>query len=141
MNYSDIMENYGQVGAFLVLLVFLGGALVNIFDRERAVQFLESKGYTENAGLVLAIGVLWQIAGSVLILNPTTMIYGCLLLILFTLFSTLQFYPFWKMRGVERYMNIILFRNNLGVMGGLLLLLNQNQHYHHPFNWMLFHLQ
>lgn len=137
MDTINIRDYLDQIGAFLILIVFWGGSFTNIFYRERAMQFLESKGYTENASLILSIAILWQVVGSILVLNPVTMDYGCILLIVFTMLSSLQFYQFWKMRGVERYINMIFFLSNVGIIGGLLLLLDQSQRHHYPFNWIL----
>ena len=123
------MENFqitiDQIGTFLLLAVFWSVGLYNLLNWNTAKRYLDSKGYNFNTSLILLIAVIWQFGAAVLTVLPSTAEYGCALLILFTLLSSLMFYQFWRMEGLERYVNFIFFLSNMGVIGGLLLLLDR----------------
>lgn len=114
-----------QLAHLLLLTVFWGGGVYNILNWDSAQKFLESKGFMFNPSLILLGAIVWQIGGATLAAFPSTAEYGSLLLIIFTLLSSFLFYQFWRMTGVERYINFIFFLSNMGVIGGLLLLLRR----------------
>ena len=120
MHYSA--ESLEQIGTFLLLFVFWGGGLVNVLSWNTARRYLESKGFVNSSSLVLLVAILWQFIGATLVIVPYTADLGCFLLILFTILANLKFYSFWKMEGLERYINCIFFLSNIGVIGGLLLI-------------------
>lgn len=123
-----------QFGPLLLLVVFWGGGLYNILNWQLAKKYLESKGFVFNTQLILLGATIWQIGGATLAAFPSTAEYGCLLLIIFTLLSSFLFYQFWRMSGVERYINFIFFLSNMGLIGGLLLLLGRIYVFKFPFD-------
>lgn len=127
-----------QIGPLLILIVFFGGGIVNLFNWSTAKKFIESNGFKISSGLILGAAILWQFIGGLLTLNPSTAEVGCILLILFTVLSTLQFYQFWKKEGLNRYMDIIQFLSNLGVIGGLFLLLAHIYQFKFPGSLRIF---
>lgn len=130
-----VEDSWKTLGAVFLLSVFWGGALINIFNWGMAKRYVESQGYTRNAAFILISGVIWQLMGGLLLIRPSTMALGALLLIFFTVISSIQFYPFWRKEGLERYDNLIHFLSNIGVIGGLLLLLSPIYILKFPFNF------
>ena len=117
-------QNYfEEFGFLLILSVFFLGGFSNLINWKNTQNFIVSKGFTIDSSLVALIASLWQLGGVALSLIPSSRVTGFLTLIVFTLFSSFIFYPFWKMTDVERHVNFILFLSNLGVVGGLVLLI------------------
>ncbi|OJW50244.1 MAG: hypothetical protein BGO67_02645 [Alphaproteobacteria bacterium 41-28] len=123
------------IGSLLLLTVFIGGALINLIYWNNAKEYVRSQGYTDNANFILFGGVLWQLLGITLLAIPSTALIGCIVLILFVFVSTLQFYQFWDKEGLNRYTNMLNVLSNLGVMGGLFLLLAQIQLHKFPLSF------
>ena len=69
-------------------------------------------------------GIAIQFAGCALILTGWHADIGVLLLIVFTVAATAIFHRFWNMQEpARRNVSRVMFLNNLGVLAGLLLLL------------------
>jgi putative oxidoreductase len=69
-------------------------------------------------------GIAIQFTGCALILFGWHADIGVLLLILFTIAATAIFHRFWNMREpARRNVSRVMFLNNIGVLAGLLLLL------------------
>lgn len=135
------MENNKYIldvgGPLLLLIVFWGGALMNIINWTTAKAYVESERVTFYPGFVLASGILWQIIAGLFLFNPYTFQLGCILLILFTFISSLQFHQFWRKEGIERHKSLISFLSNLGVIGGLLLLMSRGEDLRLSLNFVL----
>ena len=132
------MDFIEMLGLALLLTVFWGGALINLFNWNIAKTYAESQGATLYSSFVLAFGIFWQLVGGALLLKPSTAELGCILLILFTVTSSLQFNQFWKKEGLDRYISCLYFLSNIGVVGGLLLLTAQIHNLKFPFNLKFF---
>jgi uncharacterized membrane protein YphA (DoxX/SURF4 family) len=118
---------FEEAGFLLVMLVFFLGGFSNLINWKSTKEFIESKRFRFSSSFMAMGAVIWQLLGVALSLTPSLRLYGFLLLILFTLTSSLLFYSFWNMRGVERHVNLILFLTNLGIVGGLVLLIARIQ--------------
>jgi hypothetical protein len=118
---------FEEAGFLLVMLVFFLGGFSNLINWKNTREFIELKGFSSSSSLMAMGAVAWQLLGVAFSLTPSLRLYGFLLLILFTLTSSLLFYPFWKVKGVEQHMNLILFLTNLGLVGGLVLLIAKIQ--------------
>ena len=134
MDYFKI-DSIEALGSTLLLGVFVGGALINLIYWNNAKEYIRSQGYVNNATFVLIAGVFWQLLGIALLAIPSMVEIGCIVLILFVFVSTLKFYQFWNKEGLDRYKSMLNFLSNLGVMGGLFLLLTQTQLHKFPFSF------
>lgn len=73
----------------------------------------------------MSIGVSCQIFLGVMVMCNIHVKLAALLLIIFILFSTFIFHPFWKYTGERRKYHMNKFMDNLTVtLGGLILLIN-----------------
>jgi uncharacterized membrane protein YphA (DoxX/SURF4 family) len=77
----------------------------------------------DNASLLLMVALCCAFFGSLLLLLGLAVRFGALLLLLVLVPATVLFYPFWTLHAAEREAQMILFIKNIGIVGGLLLLL------------------
>lgn len=115
------------VGQLLILSVFWGGAIINILNWKTAINYIESRRNLSGNPLILTIGILWQFIGGLFLIDPSTRNLGVISLILFTVTSSLLCYNFWQREGVDKYMNMLPFLSNIGIIGALLLFLDRPQ--------------
>ncbi|MEN9654910.1 MAG: hypothetical protein RL235_1022 [Chlamydiota bacterium] len=73
--------------------------------------------------LMLIIATLLQIVGGLLLLLGVQEKWGASLLILFLIPATVLFHAFWLFDDVEAPVQSIMFLKNLGLMGGLMMVL------------------
>jgi uncharacterized membrane protein YphA (DoxX/SURF4 family) len=119
-----IIPHAYNIGFYMLMAVFLLGGTLNLISWDKAKRFVESKNVPFDSSLVVIVSSLWQISGAVMAMFSEYRIYGCISLIAFTFVSSIIFYQFWKMTGLERHVNQILFLANIGVIGGLYLLIH-----------------
>lgn len=78
--------------------------------------------------VLLAISILLEIIGAVLISFGISEKIGVLCLLVYLIPETLMFHHFWSLEGVGRDQELILFLKNVCIMGGLIsLLMYRNQ--------------
>lgn len=75
------------------------------------------------APLWLAIAVLFQLLGGLLVLLGIKEKLGATLLLLFLLPATILFHPFWFFEGAARELQSVMFLKNFAILGGIFLLL------------------
>lgn len=68
------------------------------------------------------IGIAIQFAGCALLIVGWHADVGAILLIVFTVLSTAIFHRFWQKPDPQRNLSRIMFLNNTGILGGLVLL-------------------
>ena len=68
-------------------------------------------------------GIVLQFAGCALLLAGWHAELGAVLLIVFTVAATFIFHRFWSKPDPQRNLSRIMFLNNTGLLGGLVLLL------------------
>jgi putative oxidoreductase len=68
-------------------------------------------------------GIVLQFAGCALLLADWHARLGAVFLIVFTAAATLIFHRFWSKPGPQQNLSRIMFLNNTGLLGGLVLLL------------------
>jgi len=110
------------LGHYFIAGTFILSGLKTLTSWDQGITFLKTKDIPFER-LILTISILWQLLGGGLLLLSGWQRAGCILLILYTAFAGLRFYPFWRMSNVEQYINTIFFLTNLGLIGGLLILL------------------
>jgi hypothetical protein len=123
------VHSFEQIGFYLLLFVFFGGGMLNLLNWNLAKRYLEVKGFPHNAQFVLSVGVVWQFMGVILSMIPGFSIYGYLLLILFIVVSSFCLCQFWKIEGLGKYTTALQFLTNIGVIGGLMILVAQIHKY------------
>lgn len=109
-------------GRVLLSLIFILSGLSKLFDWEGSMGYMQANGLTEGAGFLLALAVIAEIAGGLMILTGTITRLGALLLFLYLIPTTLIFHDFWTFEGIERQAQLTNFLKNLAIMGGLLAL-------------------
>ena len=112
-------------GRLLIVGFFLAAGLCNLtpartkdhIDRMAAL-------HTPLPAAAFWIGIALQFTGCALLLAGWHADVGACLLILFTVFATAIFHRFWQMQDLQRRnVSRVMFLNNTGLLGGLLLLL------------------
>jgi putative oxidoreductase len=137
---------------FQILVAFLGRALLSIiFIASGVHKILDWQGSQNhfiqglNDWLALSIGnsvfqnliefglshvhslfllsVCFEIVGGLLIFFGLWLRLGALLLIIFLVPMTFVFHHFWQIEGPDRDLQAVEFMKNVGILGGLLILL------------------
>jgi len=84
-------------------------------------NFLE--GILNWAPTLVAIAVVFELLGGLLVFLGFKVRLGAFLLLLFIAPTTFIFHHFWLLQGPERELQMIMFLKNLSVFGGVLLVL------------------
>lgn len=112
-------------GRLLIVFCFLAHGLCNL-TRERIRDHIDRMAAfgTPFPAAMFWIGIALQFAGCALLLSGWHAAIGAACLIVFVAAATAIFHRFWKMRDpVMRNASRINLLNNTGILGGLLLLL------------------
>jgi putative oxidoreductase len=119
MNMRDIAVPLGRV---LLALIFIMSGYGKITGWPGVVGAVEAKGLPIpmlfGAGAILA-----ELGGGLLVALGFKARLGALMLIIFTVVTTIVFHNFWAYEGPDRQMQMINFMKNLSMTGGLLLVL------------------
>lgn len=110
------------LGKILLVFYFLYSAIKNIAHFSQRATFLQSKNFPLPKPS-LAIGILFQIVGSIAILFNYYAAIGAILLIIFTLLCNFVICNYWRKEGLERQLTCTIFYANFSVIGGLLVIL------------------
>ena len=132
----------GFLGRALLSIIFISSAIHQLFDWQESELYL-TQGLTDwlalsigfdslqhflewglaNATLLLAVAVIFQLVGGLMVFLGLWVRLGALLLFLFMIPTTLLFHHFWQLQGPDRMMQMIMFMKNVSISGGLLVLL------------------
>jgi putative oxidoreductase len=111
--------------AFIAYL-FVWTGIYNASSRARTrdrIAHLASRGVPFPA-FVLYSAYAWQIVGGLMVLADFHTEIAALMLIVFTVLAEFLFHNYWAMKDpLRRMYHRLIFLNNCGVLGGLLLLL------------------
>jgi putative oxidoreductase len=111
------------MGRLLLAALFLPAGLSKLSGFEGTVAYIGSVGLPF-ASVAAAAAVAVEILGSVaLIVGFQTRIAAAVLAV-FTLVASVFFHAFWAAAPEQAFMQQLLFFKNVGVMGGLLLLVS-----------------
>lgn len=139
------MKMIRMVSIFLarifISFVFLAAALDKIFNWQETERNLLTMlcdwqtyaGYLHSiqecmaafvpwSSVLLVIGVIFELLGSLMLIFGFREKWGALLLIIFLIPVTLVFHPFWFMEGMNRELQAAMFFKNLAILGGLILI-------------------
>jgi uncharacterized membrane protein YphA (DoxX/SURF4 family) len=77
-----------------------------------------------NLSVFFAIGVIIKFLGGISLLFSWKRNFGAFLLVLVVLSSEVFMHDFWNKHGILKAQEMVLFWNQIGILGGLLLLLS-----------------
>jgi len=122
--YGDLSWT-DTAGRLLMVLCFLVTGLCNLTKARIKDHIDRMAAYrTPFPALVFWIGIALQFTGCALLLSGWHAEIGVYCLILFTLAATAIFHRFWGMQdAAKRNLSRIILLGNTGILGGLLLLL------------------
>ena len=109
------------VGRSLLALIFLMSGFGKIVGFGGTASYMASFGMPM-VPLMLPLAIVVELAGAAMIIAGFQARLGALALIGFTVVATLVFHRFWTLTGMDATMQQIQFLKNLGLIGGLLLI-------------------
>ena len=111
------------IGRLLIVGSFLLAGLCNMTPAriKDHIERMAALGTPLPAG-AFWIGIAIQFAGCALLIAGWHADVGAILLIVFTVFATAIFHRFWQKPDPQRNLSRIMFLNNTGILGGLVLL-------------------
>ena len=112
-------------GRLLVVFFFILAGLCNLTPARIKDHIDRMAGYgTPLPSAAFWFGIVLQFTGCLLLLAGWHADMGAWCLIVFTVTATAIFHRFWKQQDpMRRNLGRVMFLNNIGVLGGLLLLL------------------
>lgn len=111
------------LGRFALAAIFLVSGAAKLTDVAGTAAHMSSAGIPYAETLAMFIGVAEILGGLSLAFGALTRL-GALGLVLFLIPTTLLFHDFWTFEGAERRTQLVSFLKNLGLAGGLLVLLS-----------------
>lgn len=109
-------------GRILLSLIFLLAGLGKIANFNLYVDMLQQAGVVGGASFYVAIALILEIVGSLMIIFGLYTRIGCWLLMIFLVPVTFVFHSFWIYQGQEQMLQSAMFFKNVAIFGGLLLL-------------------
>lgn len=118
---DTLQDTLALVGRILLAWLFIPAGFGKI------AGFAGAVGYATAAGLPLpqvgvAIGLLIELVGGIMILVGFKTRWAALALALFTIVAAFFFHNYWAMPEAQQAMQKISFNKNVGITGGLLVL-------------------
>lgn len=108
------------VGRVLVALIFLTSGYGKIVGYAGTASYMASFNMPM-ISVLLPLTIVVELGGAAMIIAGYQARLGALAMIGFTVVATLVFHRFWTYAGMDAYMQQIQFMKNLGLIGGLLL--------------------
>ena len=112
------------IGRILIASIFLVSGIAKLTDTANTAGYMTQVGIPHALTLAVIAG-LCEVAGGLAIAFGFLGRLGALGLFLFMIPTTIIFHGFWRLEGAEAKMQMVNFMKNLGIMGGLLLLVAQ----------------
>lgn len=110
------------LGRVFVSLLFILGALFKIFYFRESVDILNNVGIYNLASFYVALALILELVGGVLLLLGWHTCLASLLLMIVLVPSTFIFHSFWEYQGMQAELQASLFFKNVAIFGALLLL-------------------
>jgi putative oxidoreductase len=116
------VDTVHEIGRILICGFFLVMVVKNILSWQENVGMVgQVLPFPE---LAIAVGMVLEVLGAVLVLFHLQVVVGATLLAIFTIAATALFLRFWTVGApVERHFITLLFCNNFAILGGVLLLM------------------
>jgi putative oxidoreductase len=109
------------LGRVLLVVVFLVYGFNNLMALGPATTFASSK--LPMADILVPVAAVLQLVAGLMIVIGFQVRIASVALIIFVLVATFAFHDFWNMTGPARSANATNFYKNLGLIGGLLVLI------------------
>lgn len=109
------------LGRILIGQIFLLAGLDKIGKFSQVAAGIAGKGLPL-AQVLLAITIIVEVGGALMILLGWRARLGAAALFLWMIPVTLLYHNFWAMDGSQAYINQIMFQKNLAMMGAMLLI-------------------
>jgi len=111
------------MGRILLAALFLPAGLSKLSGFEGTVGYIASVGLPF-ASVAAAAAIAVEILGSVALLGGFQTRMAAAVLAVFTIVASFFFHAFWAAAPEQAFMQQLLFFKNIGVIGGLLLLVS-----------------
>ncbi len=111
------------LGRIAIAAIFLVSGSAKLFDVAGTAAHMSAVGIPYPETLAMFAGVVEVLGALSLIFGALTRI-GSIGLILFMIPTTLLFHGFWMFEGDEQRMQMAQFLKNIGIAGGLILLIS-----------------
>lgn len=108
-------------GSELYLMSTLGDWMTITMGSERLQQIVEAGMHASS--FLLTIALVCVLSGSLMVLLGWWIRLGAFLLLVVSVCATPLMHHFWTLHGLEAQIHSSLFVKNIGIIGGLLLLL------------------
>ena len=119
----NLAKTYGPlVGRILITLLFLRSAYDKIGGFSAVAGVMAKKGMPFSE-VLLAGAIVFEIAGSLMILLGWNARIGALLLAIFTVPATLVFHNFWAVDAAQMTNQLNHFMKNLTILGALIFVM------------------
>jgi putative oxidoreductase len=109
------------VGRVAIAAIFLVSGAAKLIDVTGTAAHMTAVGIPFPSTLAMFVGIVEILGALSLALGAMTRV-GSLGLILFMIPTTLLFHNFWAYEGTEQRMQLVQFLKNLGLTGGLMML-------------------
>lgn len=120
---QSTIDKFGPlVGRVLLALIFLNSGINKIGGFAGTAGYMASKGLPM-AEVLLVITIIIEIAAALMIIAGFKARLGAAALLLWMIPVTLIFHNFWSMPAEQVMIQKIMFMKNLGLMGGMLLIM------------------
>ena len=111
------------LGRIAIAAIFLVSGTAKLFDVPGTAAYMSGVGIPYAETLAMVAGIAEVLGALALAFGALTRI-GAIGLILFLIPTTLLFHNFWALEGDEQQMQMAHFLKNLGIVGGLILLIS-----------------
>ena len=112
------------MGRILLAALFLPAGLSKLSGFEGTVGYIASVGLPFASVAAAAAAIAVEILGSVALLVGFQTRVAAAVLAVFTIVASFFFHAFWAAAPEQAFMQQLLFFKNIGVIGGLLLLVS-----------------
>lgn len=119
-SFFSIEKAYILSRVFMALM-FIESATNHIINYQHVLEDLKALGLPFTSLLLLS-SIICEIIGVFALLSGLLYKIGLLILIMFTITSSLMFFPFWSVEGIEASIFLQQFVKNLAITGALLLM-------------------
>lgn len=110
------------LGRIMITAIFLKSGFEKTIGFSAVAAGMAKKGMPFAEALLVG-AIVFQIAGGLMVLFGWKARWGALLLIIFTIPTTLIFHDFWNVEGGEYRRQLTHFMKNLAILGGLFVVM------------------
>jgi len=114
------LDKFGPLlGRLLLTVIFILAGIGKITDFAGNAHLLVARGLPM-ANVLLAVAIIVELGGALLILIGWQARWAAMALFLFVIVVTLIFHPFWSFEGAAAVQNFRDFFKNIAILGGLM---------------------